>query len=68
MNKVKNINVRNFRGSSVPVGSKIGKILINSKESDKIAKAVRVTVRGGRETVKISKSTADNIKSAKINH
>lgn len=42
-NKV-NINIRHFSGSSVPVGSRIGKLLINSVDSRSIVKAIRVAV------------------------
>lgn len=62
---IKNITIRNFKGSSVPVGSKMGKILINSKDSGKIAQAIRATVKGKPETVTISKSTVSSLKAAR---
>lgn len=61
----KNIATRNFKGSSVPVGSKMGKIIINSKDSGKVAKAIRATVKGNSAPVKLSKSTVLSIKAAR---
>lgn len=61
----RNINVRNFKGSVIPVGSVMGKVLINSEDSDKVAKAVRATVKGRTPKIKISESTARAIRSAK---
>lgn len=65
MSKKIDINVRNFSGSSVPVGSKIGKILINSVDSRKISNAIRVAVKGQTQTIKLSKSTKEALQAAK---
>ena len=43
----------------------MGKILINSKDSGKIAQAIRATVKGKPETVTISKSTVSSLKAAR---
>lgn len=59
------ITVRNFKGSSVPVGSRIGKILINSKDSTDIAQAIRETVKGKSQTVRLSNSTIASLKAAR---
>lgn len=61
----KNINTRHFKGSSVPVGSKIGKVLINSKDSAKVVTAVRAAVKGNSQTIKLSASTAKALRIAK---
>lgn len=63
--KTKKIGVRNFKGSSVPVGSKIGKVLINSKDSKAVASAIRATVKGTVNSITLSKDTIKNIKLAK---
>jgi predicted methyltransferase MtxX (methanogen marker protein 4) len=60
-----NIFVRKFSGSSVSVGSPFGKILINSVDSKKIAAAVRASIKGEKQTVKLSESTLKNIELAK---
>lgn len=65
MAKKVNINVRHFSGSSVPVGSKIGKVLINSKDSRKISMAIRASIKDGTQTVKLSDSTKQALKTAK---
>ena len=66
MAKKGNINIRHFSGSSVPVGSKIGKVLINSVDSRKISRAIRVAVsKGETQTVKLSDSTKQALKVAK---
>ncbi len=66
MNRKININVRNFSGSSVPVGSKIGRVLINSVDSRNISKAIRVAVsKGSTQTIKISDSTKEALEKAK---
>tara|TARA_R110002096_G_scaffold435921_1_gene664202 strand:- start:2150 stop:2407 length:258 start_codon:yes stop_codon:yes gene_type:complete len=66
MAKKGNINTRHFSGSSVPVGSKIGKVLINSVDSRKISRAIRVAVsKGEAQTVKLSNSTKQALKVAK---
>lgn len=68
MAKKSNIHVRHFSGSSVPVGSEIGRILINSKDSRKISNAIRAAVKGKTQTVKISKSTKDALHLANKSH
>ena len=66
MAKKVNINVRHFSGSSVPVGSKIGKVLVNSVDSRKISNAIRVAVSEGKaQTVKLSASTKQALEAAK---
>lgn len=65
MSKERNIHVRAFKGSSVPVGSKIGKVLINSNDSAKIVSAIRATIKGESQKIQISKSTAQAIRMAK---
>lgn len=65
MAKTRNINVRNFKGSSVPVGSAIGKVLINSKDSGSVVEAIRSTVKGTNKSVKLSPATAKAIQAAK---
>ncbi len=52
---------RKFTGSVVPVGSETGKILLNSKEVEKILEAVRGTSTGKTIRVDISKNTAERI-------
>jgi hypothetical protein len=61
----KNIHIRNFKGSSVPVGSVIGKVLINSKDSGRVVTAIRATVKGKNQTIKLSESTVKAIRMAK---
>jgi len=61
----KNIFVRKFSGSSVSVGSPFGKILINSVDSKAVASAVRATIKGEEQTIKLSESTLKNIELAK---
>ena len=61
----KNIFVRKFSGSSVSVGSPFGKILINSIDSKAVATAVRASVRGEKQTIKLSEDTLKHIKLAK---
>ena len=66
MAKKANINIRHFSGSSVPVGSEIGKVLINSVDSRKISNAIRVAVsKGEKQTVELSKSTKQALRNAK---
>jgi len=61
-----NINIRHFSGSSVPVGSKIGMVLINSVDSRKISRAIREAVsKGEKQTVELSKSTKEALQVAK---
>jgi len=64
MSKKVNINVRHFSGSSVPVGSKIGKVLINSVDSRKISNAIRAAVKGETQTITLSKSTKEALQAA----
>lgn len=61
----KNIFVRKFSGSSVSVGSPFGKILINSVDSKAVATAVRASVKGEKQTIKLSEDTLKHIKLAK---
>jgi len=63
--KEKDIHVRHFSGSSVPVGSVIGRVLINSKDSRKISTAIRAAIKGETQTVKLSESTKQALKAAK---
>lgn len=61
------INIRKFSGSSVPVGSKIGRVLINSKDSRSISNAIRVAVSKGKtQTVELSESTKQALQNAKV--
>lgn len=62
----KNIFVRKFSGSSVPVGSPFGKILINSNDSKKVADAVRSLAKGESRTIQLSKETLKSIELAKV--
>jgi len=61
-NSLKHQSTREFKGSSIPVGSRVGKILLNSVDASKIMDAVR-TVASGKSTgqVQISKSTAESL-------
>ena len=52
---------RKFTGSVIPVGSKTGKILLSSKEVEKILAAVRAASTGKTIRVDISKNTAERI-------
>lgn len=61
-----NIFVRKFSGSSVPVGSPFGKILINSNDSKKVAEAVRSLAKGEKATIKLSPETLNTIELAKV--
>lgn len=62
MSKYKRI----FTGSSVPVASPLGKILINSKESRQISNAIRKLIKTGKPIiVKLSIETQDRIKKLK---
>lgn len=61
----KNIFVRKFSGSSVPVGSPFGKILINSSDSKAVASAVRALVKGEKQTIRLSDDTIRSIEAAK---
>lgn len=65
MAKKVNIFVRKFSGSSVPVGSPFGKILINSVDSSKVASAIRGLSKGETKTVKLSEETIKQIEFAK---
>lgn len=65
MSKSNNIHKRTFKGSSVPVGTKIGKVLINSKDSDKVVTAIRASLKGKAQTVKLSAATIQAIRRAK---
>lgn len=56
---------RKFSGSSVPVGSRTGKILLSSGEVQKILSAVRESSSGKTVRVDISKPTADRISALK---
>jgi hypothetical protein len=65
MSKTRNIHVRDFKGSSVPVGSAIGKVLINSKDSGRVVTAVRAAVKGQSQSIKLSPSTVKAVRFAK---
>jgi hypothetical protein len=54
---------REFNGSAVPVGSKVGKILINSIDAASIMDAIRRVVNGeDSQPVKISDSTSKELR------
>lgn len=56
---------RKFSGSVVSVGSRTGKVLLNSSEFDKIMAAIRKVSKGQKpRTVKISVETARRVISA----
>ncbi len=62
----KNISIRTFRGSSVPTGSKMGKVLINSSDSRKVVKAIRTSVKSSNpSSVSLSRETVKAIKKAR---
>jgi hypothetical protein len=62
-----NIGRRNFSGSSVPLGTKMGKILINSVDSRIIRSVIRECIKSGKpEKVKLSESTKYDIHVAKL--
>jgi len=53
---------RKFSGSVVSVGSRTGKVLLNSSEFEKIMAAIRKTSKGQKtRTVKISVETANRV-------
>lgn len=62
----KDIRQRLFSGSFVPVGSRLGSILINSKDSKAIAHAVRAAVKGESESLKLSEATVKEIEAAEL--
>ena len=64
MSKIRNIHERKFSGSAVPVGSAIGRVLINSQDSRKVADAIRAAIRGENKTITLSPSTTQAIKVA----
>lgn len=61
-NSIKHQSTRDFKGSTVPVGSKVGKVLLNSIDASKIMDAVR-SVASGKPTqqVDISRTTAESL-------
>jgi hypothetical protein len=62
----KNIGIRTFKGSSVPTGSKMGKVLINSSDSRKVVNAIRTSVKSSKSsTVSLSRETVRAIKKAR---
>lgn len=57
---------RKFTGNCVPVASPLGMVLMNSKESRQISKAIKKLIRTGKPTqVKLSSETQDMIKKLK---
>lgn len=64
MKKVNNIQVRHFSGSSIPVASAMGKILINSVDSRSISKAILHLKNGETKNIQISQSTKDALELA----
>ena len=65
MAKSRKISIgKRFTGTSIPVGSKLGQILINSVDSKMIAGAVRATLTDGPQKVKLSAITQNSIKVA----
>ncbi|MGV3459897.1 MAG: hypothetical protein ACO1N9_05510 [Flavobacterium sp.] len=61
-NNITHVATRKSSGSVVPVGSKTGKILINSIDASKIMDAVRKVANGGKtERVKISDTTVEKL-------
>mgnify|MGYP005832211923 CR=1 FL=1 len=62
---LKDINTRNFTGSTIPVGSVIGRVLINSEDSGKISNAIRSVIKKGPQTVKLSQTTKKALQIAK---
>lgn len=61
---LKDITVRTFSGSSVPVGSELGRILLRSEDSKKVVRAIRDTARGGSGKVILSSKTMNSLKKA----
>jgi hypothetical protein len=59
------INKRVFSGSCIPLGTPLGKVLINSKDQNEVAKAVRKAVRGKKSCIKLSEETIFAIKKLK---
>lgn len=58
-------NKRKFTGSCVPLGTPLGKVLMNCKESKEISKAIRKLVKGKKVTVKLSEETQNMIEKLK---
>jgi len=48
-----NIGKRKFSGNSIPVGSYLGKLLLNSKDSSKLMDAVKASLHGDNDKAKI---------------
>jgi hypothetical protein len=55
------INKRKFTGSCVPLGTPLGKILTNCKESREISRAISKLKHGEKVIVKLSEETQDII-------
>ncbi|MDV6169558.1 hypothetical protein R1T16_14070 [Flavobacterium sp. DG1-102-2] len=59
---INHISTKKTTGSVVPVGSKVGKILLNSIDASKIMDAVRAVASGSAtQTVKISNTTIKSL-------
>jgi hypothetical protein len=48
-----NIGKRKFSGNSIPVGSYLGKLLLNRKDSNKLMDAVKASLNGNTDKAKI---------------
>ena len=59
------INKRVFTGSCVPLGTPLGALLMNSKESLEISKAISKIKKGESVTIKLSEETLDRIEELK---
>ena len=59
------INKRVFTGSCVPIGTPLGVLLMNSKESIEISKAISKIKKGERVTIKLSEETLNRIEELK---
>jgi hypothetical protein len=56
-----NINKRIFSGSCVALGTPLGELLMNSKESREISKAISKIKKGESVTIKLSEETLSRI-------
>ncbi len=57
---------RKFTGSCVPVASPLGKVLMNSKESKLVSKAIQKLIRTGKPVqVSLSLETQNRVKQLK---
>lgn len=60
-----NINKRVFTGSCVPLGTPLGELLMNSKESKEISKVISKIKKGESVTIKLSEETLNRIEELK---